>query len=154
MTNQDSIDVLNSLVVINNDRIEGYKTASEETEDMDLKALFSGFISTSTLCKSELINEIRNLGGTPDEGTRASGKLYRVWMDLKAAITGKDRKTILDSCEYGEDVAVEAYQDAIDNHANDLAMQHQTLLNTQYMRIKSDHDKVKSLRDELVEHDA
>jgi len=41
METQKTIDVVNDLIIINNDRIEGYKTASEETEEQDLKELFS-----------------------------------------------------------------------------------------------------------------
>jgi hypothetical protein len=33
--------------------------------------------------------------GTPEEGTRITGKFFRVWMDVKAALTNKDRKAIL-----------------------------------------------------------
>jgi hypothetical protein len=32
--------VLNTLIIINNDRIEGYETAAKETEEQDLKVLF------------------------------------------------------------------------------------------------------------------
>jgi hypothetical protein len=32
--------VLNTLITINNDRIEGYETATKETEEQDLKTLF------------------------------------------------------------------------------------------------------------------
>ncbi len=46
-----AIEVLNSLITINNDRIEGYETASKETEEHDLKTLFAQFISTSRKCK-------------------------------------------------------------------------------------------------------
>ncbi len=35
--NQKAIEVLNSLITINNDRIEGYETASKGTKELDLK---------------------------------------------------------------------------------------------------------------------
>ncbi|HMG16267.1 MAG TPA: DUF2383 domain-containing protein, partial [Saprospiraceae bacterium] len=92
MENDKSIDVLNSVLEINNDRIAGYETALKETEDSDLKTVFLQFIQTSNRCKSELISEIARISGTPIEGTKTSGKIFRIWMDFKAAITGKDRK--------------------------------------------------------------
>ena len=151
MNNENAVDVLNSLIVINNDRIEGYETASKETEESDLKAMFAQFIKTSLKCKTELVSEVHRLGGTPDEGTRMTGKFFRVWMDVKAALTGNDRKAILNSCEYGEDAAAKTYQDALSNN-EDLGSQHQTMLNAQYMSLRADHNKVKSMRDMLVEH--
>jgi hypothetical protein len=47
MKNEKSIDVLNKLIEINNDRIEGYQTASDETKESDLKELFSKLSNTA-----------------------------------------------------------------------------------------------------------
>jgi len=145
MDQEKSIDVLNTLIEINNDRIEGYKTATEETEEIDLKTLFSQLMETSQKCKTELVNEVHKLGATPIEGTRVTGKFFRVWMDVKAAITGKNRKAILSSCEYGEDVAVATYADAIKNDFEDLTSEQQGMIEAQYTYIKADYDKVKNL---------
>lgn len=150
MEKEKTIDVLNSLILINNDRIEGYETASKETEEQDLKTLFAQFILTSQKCKRELVNEVTKLGGQPSEGTKNTGKFFRVWMDVKAALTGKDRKMILESCEYGEDVAVNTYNKTLRDNSTDLSAEHQTLLNAQQSLIKADHDRVKSMRDSLV----
>ena len=38
MNTEKSIEILNSLIQINNDRIQGYETASKETEEVDLKS--------------------------------------------------------------------------------------------------------------------
>src|SRR5688572_3470501 len=151
MDNKKSIDVLNKLIVINNDRIEGYETASKETEERDLKGLFNQLASTSRECKTELIYEVEQLGGDPKEGTKASGKFFRAWMDVKAALTGKDRKFILNSCEFGEDAAVRTYKNVLENDAGDLSNSQLSLIEQQYDMIKADHDSVKALRDSLVE---
>lgn len=152
MENEKSIDVLNTLIEINNDRIEGYETAMNETNEADLKSLFTRFIQNSRRFKSELVNEVTRLGGEPEKGTRASGKIYRMWMDVKAALTGKDRKTVLNSCEYGEDVAVATYKDVMEDHFDVLNEAHQKLVTAQYAQVKADHDAVKNLRDLAVEH--
>lgn len=150
MENEKTIDALNQLITINNDRIEGYQTASEETDEQDLKTLFSKFISTSQKCKGELINEVNRLGGEIAEGTKTTGKFFRVWMDVKAALTGKDRKTILDSCEYGEDVAKGTYEKVLRDNSAVLTSDQRNMLQTQHTIIIADHDKVKSMRDSLV----
>ena len=98
MENRKAIEVLNSLIIINNDRIEGYETASDATEEHDLKTLFAKFNSTSQKCKQELVKEVNSLGGEIAEDTKISGKFFRLWMDVKAALTGKDRAEILNSC--------------------------------------------------------
>jgi uncharacterized protein (TIGR02284 family) len=147
MTTTDSITALNELVEINNDRIEGYKTAIKETSDSNLRSTFLELTSTSEKNLSELIEAVYNLGGKPEEGTRTSGKIYRVWMDAKAALTGNNRHQILSSCEYGEDVALEAYEHVLENHADELSASHLELVRSQKSRMQADHDKVKAMRD-------
>ena len=146
MNTEKSIDLLNSLIQINNDRIEGYETASKEADETDLKTLFSHFTETSLKCKAELVAEVNRLGGKPTEGTTTSGKFYRVWMDIKSAITGSDRKAIVNSCEYGEDVAVQTYNDVL-SHSEDLTPEQLMMIKEQHSAIKANHDKIKNLRD-------
>jgi uncharacterized protein (TIGR02284 family) len=150
MENEKTIEVLNTLITINNDRIEGYETASKETEEQDLKTLFAQFSATSKKCRQELTNEVNRLGGTATEGTLTTGKFFRVWMDVKAALTGKDRKAILDSCEYGEDAAKDTYKKVLKNDLENLNAEQEIMIKAQHTLLRTDHDKVKFMRDALA----
>ena len=151
MENTKKIEVLNSLIVINNDRIEGYKTAEAEAKETDLKMLFSDLMTTSVQNRKQLVEEIILLGGTPDEGTRITGKFFRVWMDVKAAFTGNDRKTILDSCQYGEDVILETYKEAMIKEHFEIDANEENMLTKQFKLLKADHRKIDHCR-KLVEN--
>ncbi len=151
MKNEETIEALNALITINNDRIEGYSTASKETKELDLKIVFAQFMATSQKCKQELVAEVNALGGQETEGTTTSGKFFRVWMDLKAAITGKDRKTILNSCEFGEDAAIETYDHAIANESEHLNTEQLSMIVAQKSLIKGDHEHIKILRNAVVD---
>ena len=150
MDNAKTIEAFNTLIVINNDRIEGYTTAEAEAEKTDLKRLFSNLMETSVQNRKELVAEVIRLGGTPDEGTRVTGKFFRVWMDVKSALSGNERKTILDSCVYGEDVILDVYKKILIEDHQDITSTEQDLLNKHYALLKSDHDKVKDLRDAII----
>ena len=147
-SNEKIRGILNDLIRINNDRIVGYGKAIDElkAEDADLSALFNRYINESKQYADELTHEVARLGGDPADGTTNSGKIYRVWMDLKAAITGKDRQTILNNCEFGEDAAQKAYDMALnadvqyDPPLRDLIVRQKT-------QLKVGHDEVKRLRD-------
>jgi uncharacterized protein (TIGR02284 family) len=130
--NEKVIGVLNDLIRINHDRVVGYEKGIEELKDgdNDLKTLFSRYMQESRGYASELTTEVKRLGGEPAEGTTNSGKIYRVWMDLKAVIKGHDRKTVLENCEFGEDAAQKAYD-----------------MVRQKTQLKTGHDEVKRLRD-------
>ena len=151
MENEKTIEVLNTLVQINNDRIEGYETAIKETEEQDLETFFGVLTQTSKKNNQELTGEITRLGGTATEGTKTTGKFFRVWMDVKAALTSKDRKAILNSCEYGEDWAKDTYKKALENDSDNLSAEQQTMIKAQHTLLVADHNKVKVMRDALVE---
>ncbi|MBK6989558.1 MAG: PA2169 family four-helix-bundle protein [Bacteroidetes bacterium] len=150
MENQKSIAVLNTLIILNNDRIEGYETAIKETNEEDLRVLFARFVQTSQKCKQELVLEVINLGGKVAEGTMTSGKFYRVWMEIKASLTNQDRKAILNSCEYGEDIAVATYERTLKNDTEHLHGEQLLMIKAQYASIKANHDKVKTMRDNMM----
>jgi uncharacterized protein (TIGR02284 family) len=147
-TNEKLVEVLNDLVQINNDRIEGYQKAAEETKDIDvdLKAIFMKMAEESIKYKTELINEVRKFGGEPVTGTTGLGKIYRVWMDVKATFSGHDRQSVLEACEFGEDAAQKAYRDALESDAEINAGTRQ-LITSQQASLKTSHDIIKKYRD-------
>lgn len=146
-TTKETIEVLNDLVAINNDRIAGYEKALDEAKetDNDLRSLFTSMIDESRKLRLELAAEVQSLGGEYDRGTTASGKLYRAWMDVRAVFTGNDRYTVLANCERGEDAAQNAYKEVLDE--NHVPAYIHTLLIKQKQTLRASHDKIKSLRD-------
>ena len=141
------ISQLNDLIEINNDRIKGYERAISETNDEDLIYLFTNMAAHSRSYKSDLSKEITSLGGTPTESTKNTGKLFRAWMDIKAALTGKNRKEILGSCEFGEDAALDTYKSALANEDKILSDELVKMIKMQKQEIQLDHDRVKALHD-------
>jgi uncharacterized protein (TIGR02284 family) len=151
--NENIIEVLNDLIRINNDRVAGYTRAAEDTKDvdMDLRTMFNRLAEESRKYATELTAEVAKLGGEPATGTTASGKIYRAWMNVKDMFTGKDRHALLASCEYGEDAAQKAYEDALASDAF-LTTDIRQLIASQKSSLKTAHDMVKKYRDmhELV----
>ncbi|MEI9946971.1 MAG: PA2169 family four-helix-bundle protein [Chitinophagaceae bacterium] len=146
-SNEKAAEVLNDLIQINNDRIRGYEKAADETsaKDADLRSLFTDMASESNQYVSELTTHVNRKGEEAAEGTTLKGKIYRTWMDVKATFTGKDRKAILAACEYGEDAAQKAYDEALKE--NDLPAEIRELITTQKSSLRKSHDKIKRMRD-------
>lgn len=147
-TNEKLTEVLNGLIEINHDRVNGYEKAIEETKDLDvdMRAIFRSMADDSGKYAAELSNVVSGLGGTPADGTTNSGKIYRVWMDIKSTFTGHDRQSVLELCEFGEDAAQKAYKAAI---ASDAEMDADTrqLIADQQAKLKTAHDIIKKYRD-------
>jgi uncharacterized protein (TIGR02284 family) len=145
-TNEKIAEVLNTLIQINNDRIEGYGLASKETDDSDLKQVFKGMATKSQMLNSQLTHEVLKYGGKPTESTSTSGKAFRAWMDFKTLITDNDRKSILASCVYGEDAAQDTYSDCIKDSSH-LPADIIQLVSNQKAQLLEDHNRVELLRD-------
>jgi uncharacterized protein (TIGR02284 family) len=146
--NENLVEVLNDLIRINNDRIEGYNRGAKEAQanDIDLKEIFSKMADESRQYLSELTREVVKLGGEPASGTTTSGKIYRTWMDVKATFTGSDRLAVLSNCEFGEDAAQKAYQEALTTDAT-LPTDIRQMIANQKASLKVSHDTIKKLRD-------
>lgn len=142
----NSIDIFNSLIIINNDRIDGYEAAYSETYKEELRDLFMELQQTSQKCKTDLENEVKLLGGNPEKGTMLLGKFHRGWMDIKAAITGSDSNSILDSCEFGEQTIIKAYEDALEQDAEEVSYEQKAILNNHLSLLRTDYEKIKSMR--------
>ncbi|GAB3945352.1 PA2169 family four-helix-bundle protein [Spirosoma harenae] len=144
--NEEIVDDLNDLVKINNDRIHGYEEAIKESKDTQLNDLFRHMIIQSEQFRSQLADHIVRIDGTAVadfDSTDISSQLHRAWIDIKSAITGKDRSTILSSVEFGENAAVEAYEDAISKDHIPAYIKED--LQKQLSELRGAYDKVKSL---------
>jgi uncharacterized protein (TIGR02284 family) len=146
--NERTIEVLNDLIRINNDRVEGYEKAIRETNenDVDLRNIFNRMADESRKYSRDLTERVQRLGGEPAGGTTASGKIYRTWMDVKSAFSKSERKSVLEECEYGEDAAQKAYEKALDTD-NDLPADVLALITEEKANLRSAHDTIRNYRD-------
>jgi len=144
--NEHAAEVINDLVKINNDRIEGYDRAIRESKDADgdLKSTFESMKRESVKNREELSGLARSLGEEPAKGTRADGKIYRVWMALKATFSGNSRKSVLENCEFGEDAAQKAYRAALSD--SELTPDIREVVSHQQQSLKQSHDRIKQMR--------
>ena len=146
ITNKEIVDDLNDLVKINNDRIHGYEESIKDSKDTQLNDLFRHMIIQSEQFRSQLADHIVRIDGTAVadfDSTDLTSQLHRAWIDIKTAVTGKDRSTILSSVEFGENAAVEAYEDAISKDHIPAYVKED--LQKQLSELRVAYDKVKTL---------
>jgi uncharacterized protein (TIGR02284 family) len=67
-------------------------------------------------------------------------------MDVKATFSGSDRKAILASCEFGEDAAQRAYDEALASDA-EMSTEIRQMIMDQKTSLKKSHDQIKRMRD-------
>ncbi|AFD06743.1 hypothetical protein D3C87_1583180 [compost metagenome] len=139
------VSALNDLVKINRDRFVGYQKAMELTKNMELRTIFERLSLDSSQNINELSDQILRIHGKPFESTSIAGKFYRTWMDIKSVFSGGSDHSILKDCDYGESVALEAYERV--NESNDFIMDVSAdiLIRYQQQRIMEGHDTIKQL---------
>ena len=143
MTNDEIISTLNDLIETSKDGEHGFKTCAENVKDMQLKQLFTAAAQRCAEGAKELQEQVRLLGGDPDEHSSVAGTLHRAWVDIKAAITGKDEQAVLEECERGEDVAKKTYEKAV---AKGLPDNIRSIVQRHYQGVVENHDRVRDLR--------
>lgn len=145
-TIEKSVEVLNDLIEINNDRVEGFEKAIADLSDSDndLKSLFQTYSQQSRKNTQELTRAVTRYDNDVQIGSSIGGAIHRAWIDVKAAFTGKDRASILVECERGEDAIKKAYQAAL--NSGDLSGELSVIVSSQAQEQRLAHDKVKALR--------
>ena len=147
---KEVIEILNDLVMIHNDRINGYQQAIHELQpgDEDLKSLFNNMIIESQQMKSDLAHEIQVLHGDVETGSTEMGKIYRAWLEVKSVFTGENRHVVLSNCEAGEDATQKAYKKALE--ATRLPAFIRDLLGSQQGTLRNSHDEIRDLRNQFA----
>jgi uncharacterized protein (TIGR02284 family) len=143
MSNDDVISTLNGLIETCRDGQNGFKEAAEGVERSDLKTLFYEFSQQRAEFVGVLQELVRSMGGDPETSGSMSGAIHRGWIDLKAAVTGRNEESILNECERGEDSAKGAYEDAM--KAN-LPANVADIVNQQAQSVLAAHNRIRSLR--------
>ena len=91
-----------------------------------------------------LRSEVRRLGGDPEEGGSFLGKAHQRFEDLKAAITGRDEKAIINEVERGEDYLKAKWQAALES--GNLHGETHDLVERSYQSVKQGHDQISQLK--------
>jgi uncharacterized protein (TIGR02284 family) len=143
MTNDEIISTLGDLIETSKDGEYGFNTCAEDVKDTQLKEVFTAAAQRCAEGANELQEQVRRLGGDPDKHSSVAGTLHRAWVDIKAAITGKDEQAVLEECERGEDVAKKTYEKAlVKGLPNDI----RSIVQRQYQGVVENHDRVRDLR--------
>jgi uncharacterized protein (TIGR02284 family) len=84
--NQVVVDVLNSLIHINNNHITGYQQATKETKDENLQMVFSAMLNESVNFAENLGGYVREMGGEVAIEKSVKGSVHRAWVSVKNII--------------------------------------------------------------------
>ena|SRR5919112_5138642 len=140
----ETITTLNTLIATTIDSITGYEESAQNIDNERLREIFRQRASERQEVVGELRSEVRRLGGNPEDDGSFLGKAHQRFEDLKAAITGRDEKSIINEVERGEDYLKGKWQAAL--QSGDLHGETHDLIERCYQSIKSGHDQISNLK--------
>jgi uncharacterized protein (TIGR02284 family) len=138
------IAILNDLIETSKDGEEGFRSSAKNADDARLKDFFLRRSKEVSVSVHELQDQVRALGGEPVNATSIGGILHRRWMDIKTALTSQDNIAVLNETERGEEAALAAYRQALEQA---LPADVRTLILRQIEGVKRNHNLVKHMRD-------
>ena len=149
MDNSNAISTLNSLIETLKDGEEGFRTAAEGLTDPQAKAVFQQYSRERAQMAQELQAEVRTLGGDPEQAGSMSGSVHRGWINIKSVVTGKNDASIIAEAERGEDIAKNAYAEAIKTA---LPPSVSAIISRQAVKVREAHDRVRSMERAVTAH--
>ena len=138
------ISTLNTLIATTIDSITGYEDSAQNIDNERFREIFRQRANERQQVVQELREEVRRLGGDPEDSGSFMGKAHQRFEDLKAAVTGRDEKSIINEVERGEDYLKEKWQAAL--HSGDLKGETHDLIERLYQSVKSGHDQISQLK--------
>jgi uncharacterized protein (TIGR02284 family) len=137
------ITVLNSLIETTLDSADGYKQAAEKAGNPSYKNLFEQWAADRRQVVSGLQNQVRMLGGKPDEDGSVLAAGHRVFLKLRDNVTAGD-DGVIDEVERGEDFIKAKFEQALEDE--ELSTSVRDAVVRAYTSVKAGHDQASRLK--------
>lgn len=143
--NSTEITTLNTLTATLIDSVTGFEDAAANIDGSNrLQQLFRERASERRQVVEDLRAEVSRLGGDPEDDGSLLGKTHQRFLDLKAAVTGRDEGAIVNEVERGEDYLKEKFETAL--NSGELTGETRAAVERAFQSVRSGHDQVSALK--------
>lgn len=148
MTNAQTIRTLNELIVVSRDSCKGFRVCAQRARNERLRELLLERARACEEAGEELQALVRSLGGEPAAADATVG-MRRRWMSVHTVLADSDDdfldETIVAECGRGEEYALEAYRNALDDHLPDFV---RYIVLRQFEGVMNNYDRIRFLESE------
>jgi len=138
------ISTLNTLIATTIDSITGYEDSAQNVDNERFRQIFRQRADERQRVVEQLRAEVRRLGGNPEDDGSFLGKAHQRFEDLKAAITGRDEKAIINEVERGEDYLKGKFETALSGDT--LSGDSRAVVEQCFQSVRSGHDQMSQLK--------
>lgn len=139
----NDIATLNSLIATTLDSCDGYRRAAEESNNPQHQAMFNEFAADRERIVRELQQQVRSLGGNPEDDGTILAMAHRAFLSLRDAVTGSDDAAVVAEVERGEDHIKHKYEAALDGG---LSSGVEAVVREAYQLVRRGHDRVSAIK--------
>jgi uncharacterized protein (TIGR02284 family) len=140
----EDISTLNTLIATTIDSITGYEDSAQNIDSERFREMFRERASERQQVVESLRAEVRRLGGNAEDEGSFLGKAHQRFEDLKAAVTGRDEKAIINEVERGEDYLKGKFDTAL--NGDTLSGETRSVVERCYQSVRSGHDQISQLK--------
>ena len=145
---RDQISTLNELIETTIDSITGYEDSAQNIDNDRFRQIFRERADERQRVVEDLRSEVRRLGGDPEESGTFLGKAHQRFEDLKAAVTGRDEKAIINEVERGEDYLKTKYETALAD--SELSAETRQVIEEAFQSVRKGHDRASALKHSMA----
>jgi uncharacterized protein (TIGR02284 family) len=143
MFNDHDVTVLNSLIETTIDSVDGYRHSAGEATSGTFTEMFRKRAEERQQIVERLREQVRKLGGTPEEEGGLLAKAHRQFLSLRDAVTGSDDKSVIAEVDRGESYLNGKWEAALAD--GDVSAGTQRLIRECYQSVRSGHDQWEQL---------
>lgn len=147
MENKKTVEVLNNLLQIANDRLEGFKNVDAKmiSSYPKIREEYDHGVIQSNKMRTELSALIQERGGDPDDTATVAGGLHRTWIDVKNSLSFDKGESTLENVLFGEGAAIKAFEKALDS--GDLCAESSRVVQDQLQELRASYRKFEDLEE-------
>ncbi|MEO7827646.1 MAG: PA2169 family four-helix-bundle protein [Allosphingosinicella sp.] len=137
------VTVLNSLIETTIDSVDGYSRSAGEATSGTFTQMFHQRAQERQQVVERLREQVRTLGGTPEDDGSLLAKAHRQFLSLRDAVTGSDDKSVIAEVDRGESFLDGKWQVALAD--KELSVETQRLIGECYQSVRSGHDQAEQI---------
>ncbi|MET0252216.1 MAG: PA2169 family four-helix-bundle protein [Novosphingobium sp.] len=138
---------LNTLIGTLLDSVEGYRKSAEDSDNPQLAQRFLARSQERQQAVATLQVAVTRLGGKAEDDATLLGGIHRAFVDLKAAVTGRDEQAIVNEVERGEDYLKGKFLTALKNV--ELSADARSAIEQAWNSVQAGHDEMSQLKHRL-----
>jgi uncharacterized protein (TIGR02284 family) len=106
----NGVDTLNAMIAVSLDGAATLTKGADIVNDPRIKSLLAELAAERGLIVAELKEEVRSLGGTPEDRGTVVGSAHRLYTEVKLALAPHDRRAVIEEIKRSEERVREKFQ--------------------------------------------